>query len=708
MLYIKTCARDLRAVDMRKCVLFFVFLEILFTVHAQGAFAYIGPGAGFALVTSFFVVFVSLFIAFVSLLIWPFRHVTWMISRKKRDRPSEVKKVIVIGLDGMDPDITEKFMSEGKLPNFQRLRDSGSFSKLGTTFPAVSPVAWSSFATSVNPGKHNIFDFLTPNRTHYHAELSSVKIGKVKRSLPLGKYRIPLGKPEVTLLRKSQPFWKVLGEYGVFSHVLRVPITFPPEKFYGACLSAMCIPDLKGTQGSFTYFTSDPRQTGTMYEGERILVENRSNVITSYFPGPANPILKEEEQLKIPFKIEIKDSETAVLLLPDRKVKLRLGRYSEWVKLQYGLGLGMKVSGIARIMIKSFDPHFSMYVTPINIDPEKPVLPISYPGIFSVYHAKLNGSYSTLGLSEDTWALNERIINEDDFIQQAYDIQEDRERMFFHTLKNNREGLVASVFDVTDRIQHMFIRFLFDDHPAASKSDIEKYRHVIEDLYVRMDGLIARAMKHVDDDTALFVISDHGFKPFMWGFHVNSWLHKEGYITLKSGDECDSWFENVDWGRTKAYCLGMAGIYLNMKGREGKGIVQPDGEAAELKKEIRDKLKKVINPATGKEVLRDVFDADEIFNGPYRDSAPDLLLGYHEGYRVSWDSAIGRVTKDIIEDNTKSWSADHCVDPRIVPGIFFSNKRLKSERPSIVDLGATILQLFGITPPAYMDGRNIL
>ncbi|KPK36117.1 MAG: nucleotide pyrophosphatase [Nitrospira bacterium SG8_35_1] len=693
---------------MKRYILVLISISLLIICTADHADAYIGPGAGFALVTSFFVIFASLFIAFVSFLIWPFRHLKWMISRKKRDSDPMVKKVVVIGLDGMDPDIAEKFMSEEKLPNFQKLKNAGTYSRLETTFPAVSPVAWSSFATSVNPGKHNIFDFLMPNRAHYIADLSSVKIGASKRNLSIGKYKIPLGKPEIKLLRKSQPFWKVLGEYGVFSSILRVPITFPPEKFYGTCLAGMCIPDLKGTQGSFTYYTSDVDKTGTMYEGERIFVERNNGCFTSYFPGPLNPILKKQTQLRIPFKVEVKDSDNAVLHLPDEKIEMRRGQYSEWIKLSYKMGLGMKVTGIARMMIKSFEPHFSMYVTPINIDPEKPVLPISHPGIFSVYNAKLLGSFSTLGLSEDTWALNERVINEDDFIQQAYDIQGEREKMFFHTLKNNKNGLVVSVFDLTDRLQHMFIRFLYEDHPAVNDSDLEKYRHVIEELYVNMDKLLGKTLELVDNDTALFVMSDHGFKPFMWGFHVNSWLHSEGYIKLKSGNESGEWFENVDWSGSRAYCLGMGGIYLNIRGREKKGIVNPDDEAGALKKEMQEKLKKVMNPLTGQPVLRDVFDSKEIFNGPYKENAPDLLLGYHEGYRVSWDSAIGKVTQDIIEDNTKSWSADHCVDPRIVPGILFSNRKIDSSSPSITDIGATILNLFGINAPAYMDGKSII
>lgn len=695
---------------MKLCV--FLILLFLSLYPIQYAYAYIGPGAGFALITSFFVIFISFFIAFVSFLIWPFRYIRWMLSRKRLDEKPKTERVVVVGLDGLDPDLIEQFMSKGKLPNFQKLKEIGSFSRLKTTIPAISPVAWSSFATSVNPGKHNIFDFLKPNRNHYIAELSSVNIGSVGRYLKIGKYKIPLGKPEIKLLRKSQPFWKILGEYGIFSTILRVPVTFPPEKFYGVCLSGMCVPDLKGTQGSFIYYTSDFSKTGEMYEGERIFVEKKNGCIYSYFPGPLNPILQKEERLKIPFKVEIKNSTDAILHLPNQKIKLICNQYSDWIKLEYKVGFGIKIIGITRILIKSLNPHFSMYVMPINIDPEKPVIPISNPRIFSIYLAKLHGSYSTLGLSEDTWALNERIINEDDFIKQAYDIQQDRERIFFHTLKNNKNGLIVSVFDITDRLQHMFLRFFYNnDHSSIKDLDnkkYKKYKNVIEDLYIYMDKFIGKTMEYINEDTILFVISDHGFKLFKWGFNVNSWLYKEGYLSLKSGNESDRWFENVDWNKTKAYSLGLAGIYLNMKGRERMGIINTGKEATELKEELREKLLKVRNPITNQTILRDVLDADKVFSGPYKDTAPDLLLCYHEGYRTSWDSAIGKITKNVFENNTKSWSADHCVDPQIVPGVLFSNRKIISDNPAIIDLGVTILHLFGIKPPAYMDGKKIL
>jgi hypothetical protein len=232
-----------------------VFLLLL--AAPATAEAYVGPGAGIAFVGSFLVILTTIFLSFLSLLAWPFRMVYRAIKFRGMPKP-RIKRFIVVGLDGQDPVLTDRFLKAGKLPNFARLAEQGCYERLRTTFPSVSPVAWSSFSTGSHPARHNIYDFLDRDRRTYLPVLSSTRIGSVSRRLKIGKYQIPLGRPELRLLRKSKPFWKVLGEHNIWSTVLRVPITFPPEKFKGALLSAMCVPDLLGTQGTFTYFTTRP------------------------------------------------------------------------------------------------------------------------------------------------------------------------------------------------------------------------------------------------------------------------------------------------------------------------------------------------------------------------------------------------------------------------------------------------------------------
>ena len=690
-----------------------ILISILFVLTAifplyDQAFAYIGPGAGFAVLSSVLMIFIAFFLAIVNLISWPLRYLLRIIRGQNAYKHAVVDRVIVVGLDGQDVDLTERFMAEGKLPNFKKLKETGHFSPLGTTFPAISPVAWSSFQTGVNPGKHNIFDFLSPDWKTYLPTLSSALIGNVTKHISLGKYQIPIGKPSLKLLRKSKAFWNILGDNGIFTTVLRVPITFPPEKGQGLMLSAMCVPDLRGSQGSFTYFTTQSKEDRVHTGGTQISAELKNGQFISSIPGPTNPLSKKHEELKIPFTISRNgESDSAVLEIDGQAINLKNGEYSDWVKIVFKPGLGIKVNGICRFLLKSVDPELELYMTPINIDPDKPALPISNPPYYATYLAKLQGSFATLGLAEDTWALNERVIDEGQFLKQAWDIHNERETMFFSALDRLDKGLLVCVFDSTDRIQHTFMRYLHDDHPANKGRDTEVHKNAIEDLYKRADDLIGRVMAKIDDKTALFVVSDHGFKPFKRGVNLNAWLHNNGYLHLKEGANGREWFEGVDWSKTKAYALGLAGIFLNRKGREGQGIVS-NKETDGLKKELISKLGGLRDEDWDDVAINKVFDSSEVMSGPYLKSAPDLIVGYKPGYRASWASVTGTVNEDIFTDNVKAWSGDHCMDPRAVPGIIFSNKKIACESPTLTDLAPTILKLFGVQPPVYMDGVDLM
>jgi predicted AlkP superfamily phosphohydrolase/phosphomutase len=311
-----------------------------------------------------------------------------------------------------------------------------------------------------------------------------------------------------------------------------------------------------------------------------------------------------------------------------------------------------------------------------------------------------------LGLAEDTWALNEKVLDDEAFLHQCYANHEDRERMLFDALDKTRQGLCVCVFDTTDRVQHMFWRYLEPDHPAARAVPYNQRPNVIEGLYVRMDELIGRVMNEIDGNTLLMVVSDHGFKSFARCVNLNAWLYQNGYLALKSGKaESRDWFEDVDWSRTRAYTMGLNGLYLNLKGREREGIVDPGSEAHALKDELQRRLDGLTDPSSGRVGITGVFDCDAVYAGPYVENAPDLIIGYGEGFRASWDSVTGRVTSQVFEDNLKAWSGDHCVDPRLVPGILFCNRNISDEKPAIVDVAPTILKLFGLNRPAHLDGK---
>ena len=681
----------------------------LVALAASPAWSYIGPGAGFAFLSSFMVLFMTFLLALLSILIWPIRFVIRLIRRKGKLTKTDVDRVVILGLDGLDPDLARRWMDEGLLPNFSTLAEKGSFVSLDSSWPSMSPVAWSSFTTGVDASRHNMFDFLNRNPRSYIVDLASVKITPPSRTIRLGKFTIPLGKPSIRLLQKSTPFWKVLGDHGIFSHILRVPITFPPQKFNGALLSAMCVPDLKGTQGSFCFFTTDADAIANATGGARYLAEKSGNEVRVFIPGPENSMTDEGEELRVEMKVVIdEEKEEAVFHLPGETFTLKPKEYSPWKKVVFKPGLGVKVNGIARIYIMSLAPHFELYISPTQIDPESPAMPISHPLFYSVYLSKMFGSYATLGLAEDTWALNERVIDEEAFLKQAWLNHEEREKQFFNAIDQNKRGLVTCVFDSTDRIQHMFFRYMSDDHPANAGKDAVKYKDTIRDLYIRSDELLGRVMKKCDDPrTVLFVMSDHGFTHFKRGVNMNSWLVENGYMVMKDGaTTCKDWFQGVDWSKTRAYSFGLAGVYLNKKGREGQGIVEPD-DCPALRREIADKLTGFRDEEKDATAMNIAIPSDDLFDGPYTDNGPDVMLGFAKGYRQSWGAAVGKASGVVFTDNTKSWSGDHCIDAREVPGVLFSSRRMAVKRPNIIDVGPSVLDLFGIQTPRYMKGRSV-
>ena len=683
----------------------------LFAEQSPTTSAYIGPGAGIALLGSFLAVLLAIMSALAAMATWPLRRLWRALRGQKAMARAKVKRVVIIGLDGLEPTLVDQFLDQDLLPNLAKLRDGGTYCRLGTTYPPLSPVAWSSFSTGTNPGKHNIYDFLMRDLGSYLPAISSVRIEPARRNLRLGKYVLPLSRPRLTALRKSKPFWNVLGEAGIFSAVVRVPITFPPDKFNGVQLSAMCVPDLLGTQGTFSYYIEEG-QTGATTDGDvggqRIRVTRNGHAVGGHLQGPANPLRSDGAPILLPFEIKPGKNGNATMRVNGQRIALPVGAYSDWVQLNFRAMPGFKISGTCRFILKRLEAPFEMYCTPLQIDPAKPVMPISHPKVYAIYLAKQLGPYATLGLAEDTWSLSEQVISEDAFLTQVYDIHEERRQMLFDALSRVRRGTVACVFDAPDRVQHMFWRFIDDDHPALG-GRTNTHPDAIRDMYVKMDETVGQAMKCLDKDTAVFVMSDHGFNPFRRGVDLNAWLAANGYLKLK-GDASSSsstYLADVDWSRTKAYAIGLAGIYVNQAGRESQGIVARD-DAAALVNELKEKLTGLADAQRGAIAIHEAVPSAQVYHGPYVDAAPDLIIGYNVGYRVSWDAAVGKTGDTVFSDNTKAWSGDHCIHPALVPGVLFSNLKLNTDEPNIIDLAPTTLALMGVDKPGYMDGRSLL
>jgi predicted AlkP superfamily phosphohydrolase/phosphomutase len=675
---------------------------------AAPAEAYVGPGAGFALISSFFVLLSTILLAVVVLASWPFR-VLWRLVTRRRRPKAHVRRLVIVGFDGQDPVLTGRLMAEGRLPNLAKLASIGTWSPLGSTCPPVSPVAWSSFSTGTNPARHNVFDFITRDPRTYLPVLSSVHVGKAARVLRLGRFCLPLQRPELRLLRRSRSFWSLLGDHGVWSTILRVPISFPPERFHGAQLAAMCVPDLLGTQGTFTCYTTRVSTAPGADEGRRVVVRRDGDSIRTTIAGPPNPFIDAAPPLTVPLEVRFDQ--------PEGKVKVRVGRVpvdlepgapSEWITLSFRAAPGVAVRGLCRFLVTERDPEFSLYMSPICLDPEKPAMPISHPSYYATYLAARIGPYSTLGIAEDTAALNAGVIDEEAFLRFTHDIDAERQAMFLSALDRLREGLLVCVFDATDRIQHMCWRDLERAQPATRPEAPPARPNAIEDVYERNDALVGQVLDRLGPDAVLMVLSDHGFTAFRRGVNLNGWLREQGYLVLADGaDGTADWLRHVDWSRTRAYALGLTSLFLNVEGRESAGIVPPGEPAAALRRELAARLTGLVDDETGDVAIREAFDASSVYSGPYLEHAPDLIVGCNHGYRVSWGSASGRVAGPVFEDNTRQWSGDHSVDARLVPGVFFCNRRIDVADPSLLDVAPTALALFGITPPPHMEGRPL-
>jgi len=322
--------------------------------------------------------------------------------------------------------------------------------------------------------------------------------------------------------------------------------------------------------------------------------------------------------------------------------------------------------------------------------------------------AKAIGTYHTQGMPEDTWALNEGRLDDDAFLQQCEDIHREREAMLWHELERYNDGLFVLVFDTVDRIQHMFWRAIDTTHPLYTPELGMRYGRVIEEWYQRMDRLVGRVLEKIDQETTLIVLSDHGFVSFRRAVHLNTWLREQGFLTLQDNRiEGRGYGQDIDWSRTQAYALGIGGIYLNLRGREPQGTVEPGEAAQQVLGEISKRLLALQDEKTGQPVIRRVLQREAIYHGAETEHAPDVFLGFHAGYRASWQTAVGGVPNVVIEDNTKKWSGDHIVDPDLVPGVLFVNRPLSLQDPSLGDIAPTILKHIGAPIPTDMDGHSL-
>lgn len=357
------------------------------------------------------------------------------------DPPRDMEEVsasgrtIVIGFDGMDPSFAEKWMSEGKLPNFSALAAQGHFAPLATTIPAQSPVAWSSFATGLNPGEHGIYDFLRRDPHSYLPDFSVSETIMPDRFLEAFGLRIPLQDAQIRNRRVGTPFWSELESQGGGATVMRVPVTFPPDDI-DYMIAGMGVPDLLGTQGTYTLYSTRPVPEGQSGRVMHMRAKAQGRIDT-VLAGPPHPLNANPQPLETPLQFYPADNKRVGVYLGDSEFTLGVGEWSDWVSVSFDLYGVIKIRGQVRLCLLDTYPRPKIYVSPIQIDPHQPVVPLSSPGGYAGELAERIGLYHTIGMPEETWSLNNGDLTDASFLDMIRKTFAEREAMLFDALSNN-------------------------------------------------------------------------------------------------------------------------------------------------------------------------------------------------------------------------------------------------------------------------------
>jgi predicted AlkP superfamily phosphohydrolase/phosphomutase len=507
------------------------------------------------------------------------------------------RKLIILGFDGADAKLTQRWMDEGKLPNLARLRAQGGFSPLRPTIPSQTPVSWSTFSTGLNPGRHGVFDFLKRDPKTYKPDFAAA--GKEKKTFLFGENNgwvigllaamvlalllllllklfrlrtavaaavagvlgiaaglsagvaagrlLPVSRPVAVNYQHGDTFWKLLGHAGKRVRVMRVPVTFPPKEFeHGELLSGLGVPDLSERIGKPFYFTSElfftPKGGGDFRVEVVELVDNKGTIQTEIKEVPNELFPKqgsaETDHLKIPMTLAVAaDRKSLRIQVSGNDLTLKAGEWSGWTRFAFPFNSLIKVRGIGRFKVLSLDPEIKLYLSPIDFDPEHlpPGFDVTTPAGFVRDLAREHGLFKTRGWMIDTWSLTSGTADEQTFLDDVKQTVDKEKEILAGALAKDDWDVLVHYFEFTDRVQHMMFRFFDPKHPLYTAEGAAKWAGSIQQAYQDMDGIVGEVMRKRPDATVM-VVSDHGFASFRRGMNYNTWLVQNGFMTLNGQD----------------------------------------------------------------------------------------------------------------------------------------------------------------------------
>jgi predicted AlkP superfamily phosphohydrolase/phosphomutase len=555
-------------------------------------------------------------------------------------------KTVILGFDSFDPAIFESLAGQNHLPHLAKMMEAGGYSRLEVSSPPQTEVSWTCIATGIDPGGHGIFDFVLRDPASYIPYVSILPMKKTA----IGETFVP---PYTT-----KTFFEEAAEMGYPATALWWPAMFParPELPVNT-LPGLGTPDIRGQLGVGTLFTTENESKKKTAVAK--LEASGKDRFTGSLNGPSVQTRGGPQALILPVVLDILDAQSARLQVGEVKLELKLGQWSDIFEIKFKGGFLTTVHAITRVIVTDLGAVKRVYFLPLQIHPLHSAFHYASSPSFAKSLWSKVGSYLTLGWPQDTTGLEEDCISDDQFIALCDTIFERRKQIFFHLLDDFKEGVLASIFDDLDRVQHMFYHNRLD---------------VAEAWYKKLDAFVGEVSAKLTGKHRLLVLSDHGFSTFKYKVHLNRWLAEQGWLVFKDG-AIEGDFSNVDWSRTKFYAVGLNSLYLNVSGREGQGTVGA-ADIEPLLAEVQKKLMEWKGP-DGKNVIQRARLKHEVYNGPYSRLGPDLVVGYAPGYRASSETGLGKIPAATIEDNTSHWGADHCVDADIVPGVIFANRDLR-------------------------------
>jgi predicted AlkP superfamily phosphohydrolase/phosphomutase len=556
-------------------------------------------------------------------------------------------KTLILGFDSFDPKVFEELTGQNQLPNLQKFIEQGGYSQLEVCSPPQTEVSWTSIATGVDPGGHGIFDFVHRDPSTYVPFVSILPT----RKGALGEQFVP---PYT-----AKTFFEEAAEMGYPSTALWWPAMFPARpELPVMTLPGLGTPDIRGQLGVGTLFSSEDETKKKTVVVKLISVGK--DLYKAELPGPQAQSREGPRTISVAITVDIIDDKTARLTIDNQQVELRLGEWSGIIELRFKAGMLFNIHAITRFIAVSLQDTVRLYSLPLQIHPLHSTWHYSSSGSFAKKLWKEVGPYLTLGWPQDTTGLEEGCINDDQFLELCEKIFERRIQILYHLMNGFHEGVLASIFDDLDRVQHMFFH---------NRKDI------VHDWYKKLDRFVGHASQKVaqwNGKHRYLILSDHGFSDFRRKVHLNRWLLENNYLCMKNGG---NELSSVDWNNTKAYAVGLNSIYLNLAGREGQGIIPAD-ETESLLTEIQTKL---LDWKDGGKtpIVQKIRLKHETYHGPFTAFGPDLVVGYAPGYRASAETGLGKIPAVSLESNTDHWGADHCMDADAVPGVIFANRDLR-------------------------------